>query len=132
MTRLRRAAAIREARRKERERITAADAEQAAQEQGEQDREGRAEKVRENRLRRMAQRQGLRLEKSRRRDRRALGYGTYMLVDPHTNTIEAGDHQHGYGMTLVEIERALNTLHQCGCSTRYGGPRTRPLARYPQ
>ena len=39
-----------------------------------------AHKVRENRLRRAAERQGLRLVKSRRRDPRAVGLGTYMLV----------------------------------------------------
>lgn len=39
-------------------------------------------KVRENRLRRMADRQGLRLMKSRRRDPRALDFGTYWLVEP--------------------------------------------------
>jgi hypothetical protein len=37
------------------------------------------EKVRENRLRRMADRQGLQLVKSRRRDPRAVDYGTYAL-----------------------------------------------------
>jgi hypothetical protein len=36
-------------------------------------------KVRENRLRRMASRQGLRLEKSRQRDPMALDYGKYSL-----------------------------------------------------
>jgi hypothetical protein len=41
-----------------------------------------SEKVRENKLRRMAERQRLRLEKSRRRDPLAYDYGTYMLVDP--------------------------------------------------
>ena len=39
------------------------------------------EKVRENRLRRIAERQGLRLEKSRRRDLRAVDYGAYFLID---------------------------------------------------
>jgi hypothetical protein len=39
-----------------------------------------SEKVRENRLRRMAERQGLRLVKSRRRDPRAIDYGTYCLM----------------------------------------------------
>jgi hypothetical protein len=39
------------------------------------------DKVRENRLRRMAERQGLRLEKSRRRDPLALDYGLMRLVD---------------------------------------------------
>src|SRR3712207_211748 len=38
------------------------------------------EKVRENRLRRMAQRQGLTLQKSRRRDPYALDYGKYWLA----------------------------------------------------
>lgn len=40
-----------------------------------------AEKVRENRLRRMAQRQGLTLTRSRRRDPRALDFGLYWLTD---------------------------------------------------
>lgn len=38
-------------------------------------------KVLENRLRRMAQRQGFRLVKSRRRDPRAIDFGCYMLAD---------------------------------------------------
>jgi hypothetical protein len=38
------------------------------------------EKVRENRLRRMAERQGLRLVKSRRRDPLAIDFGTYSIV----------------------------------------------------
>ena len=42
-------------------------------------------KVRENRLRRKAARQGLTLTKSRLRDPDAVLYGTYMLM-------EAGDH----------------------------------------
>lgn len=45
------------------------------------------EKVRENRLRRMADRQGLRLQKSRRRDPRALDYGTYMLLDVQNRVV---------------------------------------------
>jgi hypothetical protein len=40
-----------------------------------------AEKVRENRLRRMAERQGLELRKSRRRDPRAKDYGRWYIVD---------------------------------------------------
>ena len=38
------------------------------------------EKVRENRLRRWAEGQGYKLEKSRRRDPRANDYGTYRLT----------------------------------------------------
>jgi len=39
------------------------------------------DKVRENRLRRIAQRRGLHLVKNPRRDTRATDYGTYKLVD---------------------------------------------------
>jgi len=49
------------------------------------------EKVRENRLRRMASRQGLQLVKSRRRDTRALDYGTYWLVDAAGVEVASGD-----------------------------------------
>jgi hypothetical protein len=49
-----------------------------------------AEKVRENRLRRMAERQGLRLEKSRRRDPSAIGYGRYMLTNPWNSNAVIG------------------------------------------
>ena len=66
-----------------------------------------AEKVRENRLRRVAERQGLRLEKSRRRDPRAVDFGTFRLVDIASNTLEAYGSSSGYGLTLDEIEEAL-------------------------
>lgn len=66
------------------------------------------EKVRENRLRRMADRQGFKLMKSRRRDPRAVDYGTYWIVDPETNHIEAGDPTYG-GMSLDEIEQWLTS-----------------------
>ena len=65
-------------------------------------------KVRENLLRRMAERQGFRLEKSRRRDPRARGYGTYQLVDPDTGTRVTNDVSgDGYGWSLNEIENRL-------------------------
>lgn len=59
------------------------------------------EKVRENRARRAADRQGLELHKSRRRDPRAIDYGDYWLTAdgepvPHTR----GD--------LAHVERYLN------------------------
>lgn len=68
-----------------------------------------SEKVRENRLRRMAERQGLRLTKTRRRDRLAFDYGTWGLRDATTDDIVVGDERrkHGYGYTLDEIERYL-------------------------
>jgi uncharacterized protein YcfL len=49
------------------------------------------EKVRENRIRRMAGRQGLQLVKSRRRDPRALDYGMYWLVDNSGVEVTSGD-----------------------------------------
>lgn len=66
-----------------------------------------AEKVRENRLRRMAERQGLALVKSRRRDRHAWDYGTYMLLDVATNGVVASGSQQGYGLDMDAIESEL-------------------------
>lgn len=65
------------------------------------------EKVRENRLRRMAARQGLTLQKSRARDNRSLTYGTYWLLDASTRGVVAGDTQQGYGLSLDDVETAL-------------------------
>lgn len=76
------------------------------------------EKVRENRLRRMAERQGMRLEKSRRRDERAVDYGTYHLVDERTNAIVASGLQSGYGLDLDEIEETLTEEFTCGRCNR--------------
>jgi hypothetical protein len=62
------------------------------------------ERVRENRLRRMAQRQGLVLQKSRRRDPSAIDYGRWFIVDQDTNALVAGDR---FGITIDEVERFL-------------------------
>jgi hypothetical protein len=59
-------------------------------------------KVIENRARRMAERQGLELMKSRRRDRRATDFGTYMSIDASTGELVYGAHS-GYGLSLTEI-----------------------------
>lgn len=68
----------------------------------------KAEKVRENRLRRAAARQGLILEKSRRRDPQAWDYGTYQLVDARMNGLVLGISElGGYGMSLDQIEASL-------------------------
>lgn len=65
-------------------------------------------KVRENRLRRKAERQGLKLAKSRRRDPNAWDYGTYMLVDARTNGLVMPDVAgRAYGYSLDEIEEYL-------------------------
>lgn len=62
------------------------------------------DKVRENRLRRAAARQGLTLRRSRRRDQRALDYGAYWLTDAagHLVTAEGGS-------SIDEIEHFLNS-----------------------
>lgn len=60
------------------------------------------EKVRENRLRRAANRQGLTLTRSRRRDRHALDYGKYWLLAANGDHVTASD-----GVDLDEIERYL-------------------------
>ena len=65
------------------------------------------EKVRENRLRRMAARQGLALRKSRRRDPRAVDYGTYWIIDPYRSVLVWGNTNTGYGLTLDDVEAWL-------------------------
>lgn len=59
------------------------------------------DKVRENRLRRAAARQGLRLEKSRRRDPRALDFGAWWLVDAKSGGIVFGRDGAGAGVELA-------------------------------
>jgi hypothetical protein len=73
------------------------------------------DKVLENRLRRIAHRQGLRLLKSRARDRRDITFEGYQLVEE----IEGGGAGHlvfgkgnmgrGYAATLAEIEAWLTS-----------------------
>ena len=63
-------------------------------------------KVRENRLRRAADRQGLRLEKSRSRDPNAIDYGLYALIDVQTsgavNAAIADRWVHSWTLDVVE------------------------------
>jgi hypothetical protein len=67
------------------------------------------QKVRENRLRRMAERQGLRLVKSRRRDPHALDYQLYALVSEDEYQIAGGWQKGGrFGFTLDEVEARLS------------------------
>lgn len=66
-----------------------------------------AEKVLENKLRRMALRQGLRLEKSRRRDPHAVDFGGFMLVDVETNALVAGGSPVAYSMSAQEVQAWL-------------------------
>jgi hypothetical protein len=62
-----------------------------------------AEKVRENRLRRMAERQGYQLTRTRRRDPRAIDYGSYTLVKTDINAAQ----HHATNVTLDQIEAFL-------------------------
>jgi hypothetical protein len=57
------------------------------------------DRAREVRLRRAAERQGLSLHKSRRRDKLALDYGTYMLRD-------------GRGLDLLDGNASLDDVEE--------------------
>jgi hypothetical protein len=61
-------------------------------------------KARENRLRRTAERRGLRLVKSRRRDPRALDYGSWYITDASTSGLLTSEH----GIDLDQVEAWLN------------------------
>jgi len=62
------------------------------------------EKVRENKMRRISQRRGFRLLKSRRRDSQAIGYGGYMIVDDRTNAVVLGANPFAFFASLEDIE----------------------------
>lgn len=65
------------------------------------------EKVRENRLRRMAERQALELRKIRRRDPRAVDFGRWWIVDTRTGAVATFLQGDEYGLTLDEVEEWL-------------------------
>lgn len=67
--------------------------------------------MRENRLRRAADRQGYRLIKSRARDPRDLTYGGYQLVNIETGGVDAGfgNAGRGYAFDLDEVEAWLTS-----------------------
>jgi hypothetical protein len=64
----------------------------------------------------MAARQGYMLRKSQRRNRRALDYENYWLVDPESNSIVAGDE---FGWSLNDVEEWLTSDQPVGT----GSPR---------
>ena len=66
-----------------------------------------AEKTRETRLRRMAERQGLKLEKSRRRDHHAWDYGMFMILSAENNGVVAGTVAGRPGFTIDDVEEYL-------------------------
>lgn len=69
-----------------------------------------AEKVRENRIRRMAERQGFRMVKSRRRDPRAVDFGRYRVETGDGVEATAFASTMGWGLTLDEVEKRLTSL----------------------
>lgn len=66
------------------------------------------EKIRENRFRRMLDRRGFSLARSRRRDPQAIDFGGYMIVDASTNTVVAGGSPFAYSMSLDDVGAWLN------------------------
>jgi hypothetical protein len=64
-------------------------------------------KVRENRLRRIADRRGYRLEKSARRDPKALDFSRYRLIDVRAKRAVLGS-DHGFSATIDEVEAFLD------------------------
>ena len=64
-------------------------------------------KVRENRLRRMAERQGFRLVKSRRRDPLAVDFGKYRVETADGVEATRFASTMGWGLTLDEVEHRL-------------------------
>lgn len=65
------------------------------------------DKVREDRLRRAARRQGLILEKSRRRDPRATDFGAFRIVNEQTSAVVASGADGGFGLNLDQVEEHL-------------------------
>lgn len=65
-------------------------------------------KVRENLIRRMAARRGYLLQKSRRRDEKALDFGGYMLVDATSNAVVCGGDPYAFSADLEEIASYLD------------------------
>jgi len=63
-------------------------------------------KVNENRVRRVAERRGYILRKSRRRDPLALNFGAFWLIEASTNGLAVGGE---FGTDLQEIEDFLNS-----------------------
>lgn len=73
------------------------------------------QKVRENRLRRVARRRGLEFQRFRTRDPHHVLFGTYQLIKPDGTVVAAKDHEAfglSYGLTLDEVENFLTTTEE--------------------
>jgi hypothetical protein len=73
-----------------------------------------AEKVRESRIRRMADRQGYKLMRSRARDPRDITYGGYHLVDHQVGGVAFGygNANRDYAASLDDVEAWLTGDNQ--------------------
>jgi hypothetical protein len=69
----------------------------------------RSEKTRENRLRRLAARQGLEIMKSRSRTPESLEYGGYMIINRYRDSVVLGAYPHSFAMSLDDVEEYLVT-----------------------
>ena len=71
-------------------------------------------KIRENRVRRKADRRGYQLVKCRRRDPLAIGYGLYALLDIDTGGSPLPHNTYGdpYVLDLDEAEKWLDELNR--------------------
>ena len=69
-------------------------------------------KIREDRLRRTAKRNGVALRKSHRRDPVARGYGTWCVIDPRANAVVWPPNFDGHlGVDLAGIETYFQSHH---------------------
>jgi hypothetical protein len=96
-----------------------------------------SEKVRENRLRRMAYRRSLHFCKSRLRDPAATGYGKVRIETADGIEAEGFESPDGHGLTLDEVERRLDDgrwaryrLYAAGDVLLYVGSSNNPRGRW--
>lgn len=64
-------------------------------------------RVLEQRARRVAERQGLQLQRSRRRDPNAIDFGRYRLIDPRLNAVVHGAGNFDYELDLQGVVEFL-------------------------
>jgi hypothetical protein len=69
-------------------------------------------KIEEARIRRIAKRRGFTLHKSARRDKLAVDYNKYLLVNNFSDRIAFGDHPHPFAATLDEVSKYLDTARR--------------------
>jgi hypothetical protein len=67
-----------------------------------------AEKPREATLRKIARRRDYRLERCRRRDPQASGFGLYRLTDTRTGEVFGADAPGGFGLDLDAVAAILD------------------------